>query len=844
MAVTPGAGVRAWALLGIGLAGCGSPPHEDPQPPRPATVSLSVGGSTAVDEAANPKVSVRVGLDRVAADPVTVELDIAGSATSGGDYAEIDASVTIPASGSHADVVVDVYRDFVEEADETVEIALGEISGDAEAGPDAAVTLTILDGGAASVDRRPDEPEPPELELLPLAYTVTPDAVVLIAVALNSRTDGAAAPLVVEWSTDADFETDVRLIDSVAVDAADDAFDLFLGGFHVFAVPLEELGANGIYYVRAYLGAEPPAGGLGVDAPNVFFDGFATDSRGNVVVRCEAPTRDAQGSGDPLFSEQWHLRNTGQTGFSDRGGSMGEDLRMAGAMSSGLDGGGVKLAVVDTGLETCHPDLAANTAGGGSFNFAHGRLAFAGASPADPFHFGLAGDHGTSVAGVAAAVADNGLGGRGVSPGVRLVGFNPAEAGSPDAEDPDAAFETAMLLSLGGSDSAPDSGSVDVFNMSFGIFAPGENSREEFVRSIRSGTAELRSGRGALYVKAAGNDFDACEPRHPFNLETGCVSANADPDGNLPWLVNVGGFNADGVRASYSSAGANLWVAGPSGEDGIEAPAMITTDQAGTHGGYSQFARNGLVGGRPMNRDGDYVGGFGGTSAATPAVAGAVAILLGVEPALTWRDVKHILAATARRIDPDIPEVRAAFGGSPYVAQHAWQVNAAGYAFHNWYGFGAVDVDAAVAMAAEQRPDRLGEFVESAWFGPGAGAEPLAVPDADGSGTSAAVDVAGLPSGAAVEAVVLDVWADHANPFDLGITLRSPSGTASVVNPPFNTALEGEFGLHGWRLLTNAFYGERPAGAWTVHVADLAEGGEGSLTGWRIRFHYGDHGAP
>ena len=71
------------------------------------------------------------------------------------------------------------------------------------------------------------------------------------------------------------------------------------------------------------------------------------------------------------------------------------------------------------------------------------------------------GDHGTSVAGVAAAAADNGLGGRGVAPGVRLVGFNPMEAGRPDAEDPEAAFETAMLLSLGGGDSAPDSASED-----------------------------------------------------------------------------------------------------------------------------------------------------------------------------------------------------------------------------------------------------------------------------------------------------------------------------------------------------------------------------------------------
>ena len=65
-------------------------------------------------------------------------------------------------------------------------------------------------------------------------------------------------------------------------------------------------------------------------------------------------------------------------------------------------------------------------------------------------------------------------------------------------------------------------------------------------------------------------------------------------------------------RASYSSAGANLWVVGPSGEDGAESPAMITTDQAGALSGYSQFVPFGLTSEHPLNRDGDYVSAFSG----------------------------------------------------------------------------------------------------------------------------------------------------------------------------------------------------------------------------------------
>ena len=43
--------------------------------------------------------------------------------------------------------------------------------------------------------------------------------------------------------------------------------------------------------------------------------------------------------------------------------------------------------------------------------------------------------------------------------------------------------------------------------MSFGYEAPSENAQEEWVRLFRMGSERLRSGRGALYVKAAGNSF-------------------------------------------------------------------------------------------------------------------------------------------------------------------------------------------------------------------------------------------------------------------------------------------------------------------------------------------------
>ena len=281
--------------------------------------------------------------------------------------------------------------------------------------------------------------------------------------------------------------------------------------------------------------------------------------------------------------------------------------------------------------------------------------------------------------------------------------------------------------------------------MSFGTVAPSQNSEEDFVRLMRMGTSELRSGRGALYVKAAGNGFNGCSSPHPLNSEIGCLGSNSDPDENLPYLINVGAFSADDIKSSYSSAGANLWIVAPGGEGGVEHPGIITTDQAGVEKGYDLAGGDNLPGRNAIDPDGDYVSTFGGTSSAAPATA----------------------------------EVRAAFNGRPYVAQHAWQTNAAGYSYHNWYGFGALALDAAVSMAAAHVAGSLGEFVESPWFPAADGGELfLTVPDGDGGVISDSLWVAGLPDSANIEAVILEISVDHG--YAIQPRAGRVSGTASV----------------------------------------------------------------
>ena len=96
----------------------------------------------------------------------------------------------------------------------------------------------------------------------------------------------------------------------------------------------------------------------------------------------------------------------------------------------------------------------------------------------------------------------------------------------------------------------------------------------------------------------------------------------------------------------------------------------------------------------PDNPDCNYLSTMNGTSSAAPSVSGAIALVLEVNPDLSYREVKHIIAATARQVDATFAPV--IIDGISY---HEWRMNSAGYHHHNWYGFGAIDAESAVTYA-------------------------------------------------------------------------------------------------------------------------------------------------
>ena len=594
------------------------------------------------------------------------------------------------------------------------------------------------------------------------------------------------------------------------------------------------------YYLRAVV-EDVPDGSEDPEFLTATVAGFTLDSLNRIQHVCVEPGRGGiAGVTDPLLAQQWHLDNTGQTGYVETGGVAGEDLQMDGVLDAGPTGAGVKVAVVDTGMEICHPDLAYSVEAGASFHFDALDVStdpeFAWAlrmDSADPFNYDSTGGHGTSVAGLIAGTANNGIGGRGVAPDVLLRGYNALNSSSQFSD---------LFSSLGASDLLPNSRDVDIFNMSFGGGGSRPDNAHPYLERLFSyGVNDLRSGLGAIYVKAGGNNFDDCASLvRLINERIGCISSNADDWGNLPYLIVAGAFNADGRKASYASAGPNLWVTAPAGEYGSSTPALLSTDQMGTDRGLAILRDdNPLQGESVVNPDGDYTGRMNGTSASAPLVSGAVALLLETEPALTWRDVKHILAKTARKIDPDIAAVEETIGTVTRTLRLPWTENAAGYSYHDWYGFGAVDLDAAVEMAGDYTPDSLGEFRQSGWF---EGGPSGAIPDNDGTGLTRTLNVSPLPDDASIEAVLLEVDIDHEFPNDLGIHLVSPGGTRAVLNQIYNETLAlDEPGNLRWRVLGNAFYGETPNGDWQIEVFDAAAEDTGDLGAWRLRIYYGSH---
>jgi subtilisin family serine protease len=551
---------------------------------------------------------------------------------------------------------------------------------------------------------------------------------------------------------------------------------------------------------------------------------------------------------DPLFNFQWYLENTGQNAFAKNHGTVGADINWSTIPEDKRTGAGVIVAIIDTGLEIAHEDLKANVVPSGSWDFAAYCVGEISPNCNDPTYNATHGDHGTSVAGIIAARSDNGIGISGIAGRASLKGFNLL------ADDNEST--TNRLLSLGASDESPSSSDVSIFNQSFGFNTVHDyklyrgGTFDLLEKQYKFGVENLRDKKGAIYVISSGNGFlhynakgieANCSTANRFGLS--CQNTNMDPENVIPYNITVGAVNANGKHSGYSTAGSSIWISAPGGGGGVDPnyvtgsgpdiyePAIVTTDQSGCEKGYSPHLRYNSFqnGAHPLNSNCNYTATFTGTSVATPIVSGVIALLLAANNNLSWRDVKHILAKTARQVDPTNSGVILSNAGRKYQAELVWITNGAGYKFHNYYGFGVVNAKAAVDMASDYRID-LGKFVEGNWI---ESKSNLKISRLDTDGATDTIPV-NYPTNLKIESVQIRVEITHPHTGNLGIKLTSPVGTKSLLLNVAN-GFGSDHNL-AMRLASNAFYNELSNGNWKINVVDLFGDG-GKLVSWNIRIY-------
>ena len=436
----------------------------------------------------------------------------------------------------------------------------------------------------------------------------------------------------------------------------------------------------------------------------------------------------------------WHL------GVAHRGGS-----NFTGAWQSGL-ADGVRISVVDEGVNFRHADLQYAYDTTSDFDPRD-----AGESVARPDNTNE--NHGTRVAGVIAGNIENDIGTVGGAQG---------------------AIISASYIRYGANFRLTDLDEIiayqqnfDVSNNSWGFtqaFADNFKSASfaAVATALETAVANGRDGLGIVFVFAAGNS----------KIETadGNIGDNSNFHNlqNSRFVIAVGAHDIDGAITYFSSPGTNVLLTAP---------------------GYNVRTTDGLTDGANASIT------VSGTSFAAPIVSSAVALMLGQNPNLGYRDVQEILALSATsRLDGNSHEN--GFGG----------FNGGGLMFDREGGFGRLDAGAAVALARNwtQTSTLANEQELTFSFAPPTTPDPNhTVLQAD------LVNTGG--TGFSIDRVTVNLMVSDSNLKDLRLNLISPDGTRAQLIE--NLSIVGNQTYLNFTFSSVMTWGEDPYGTWRLELS-------------------------
>jgi serine protease len=311
---------------------------------------------------------------------------------------------------------------------------------------------------------------------------------------------------------------------------------------------------------------------------------------------------------DPRLREQWALA------------SAGVPVAWSAQDGSAPDGGPV-VAVIDSGFDLLHEDLAGRFLGGYDF-CANADCSLTDDDPGfgDPGNF-----HGTHVAGIIGAIGDNGVGIAGVveGPGLGLLPvkiFNDRGGGATASTFIDGIrWAVGLPVTTRDGKRVQNPSPARVVNLSLGGYIENSQAMQEAVTQARRA--------GAVVVAASGNN----------GIEALMMPAAAEG------AIAVGAINRSFRRACFSNFGAGLDIVAPGGEGGPSSPMArqpLPNPDCAPPGER-------LLSTVPTSATDPPYGQAAGTSMATPMVAGVAALLLGQQPKLTVAEVEARLLGTA-----------------------------------------------------------------------------------------------------------------------------------------------------------------------------------------------------